>query len=144
MPKRAWQRPDNPKSKLLPQPDGGFIAGNHVVKLHGAKAQPARRAQAMLGHDAAHSHPSSRRRDHKGGVRHVRTWAGLIGSQEVGASDGVISFGDIGPVPRRAPVSESVVSFHRRIESISIPRRHDGMKDLPDRRAIRLLSYANA
>jgi len=58
MVERAGQRAHDVEPKVLPQTDRRRVGGNHEVELHCAKTEPARFAQAMLGHCATDSPPA--------------------------------------------------------------------------------------
>src|SRR5213592_4877518 len=103
MPKCAGQSAGDFEPELLPKTDRSGVCGNHEIELHGAKAQPARSVQAMLGHRTAYPLSTRTRRDHEACVRDVRPATGLVRPQNVGDSDPAVCFREV----RMRPVREA-------------------------------------
>src|SRR5262245_50898402 len=58
MAKSTGQTADDLETEVLPKTDRGHVRGNHKIELHRAKTEPARFAQAMLGHCATDPLPA--------------------------------------------------------------------------------------
>jgi hypothetical protein len=95
---------DDGKAEPLPQLDRGLVRRDHEVELHGPIAEAPCLFQAMLTHSPADAEATSRGRDHKSGVGHVRTQAGLIGFQNIGPDHPALTLGDIGSRTGMEPI----------------------------------------
>ena len=143
MTKRPRQGADNLEPKLLPNVDGGCVRRNDKVKLHCAKTKPARFAQTMFAHRATNSLPARVRCNHERGVRHVRSWTGLIWFQDVGAHHMSILFGNVRVRAGPKPICQRLLARHVRINCVSVPGSRHDTKNLPDRVAILVCRWSN-
>src|SRR5205823_3229969 len=92
------------ESELMPKTQRGLVVGHHEVELHSAKSQSACLAQRMLTHSAADAKAPSSRRNHERRVGDMRTKAGLVGPQDIGADDIVFALRDVAPIRRLQPI----------------------------------------
>src|SRR4029453_9793969 len=67
----------------------------------------------------------------------VRTTAGLVGPQNIGAENASAAFCNVSPCIRLEPIPQGVLARHSRIESIRVPGSNDLAKNIPDRVPIR-------
>src|SRR5258706_11177139 len=138
MPGHARQGADDPKAEPLPQTNRWLVGRNHEVELHGAIAQAPRLAEAMLTHGPADTDSPSRRRNHEGGVGHVRTKAGLIGLQDVGADDPAFLLRDVGARRRLEPISQRVMAGAGPGRNLKVPPPRPPASKGPQRRPVTL------
>lgn len=77
----------DPKSEIFPEAQCIFVGCDDEVELHGAKTETFGFLEGMHRHGSPHSAATRRRRNHKAGVRHVRSEPGLIGFENVSADN---------------------------------------------------------
>src|SRR5205809_7666086 len=122
----VWQSTDDLKPEFLPKTDRGHVRGNHKIELHRAKTEPARFAQAMLGHCATDSLPAHTCRNHERCIGDVGSATGLVRAQNMSArnSDAWV-FREISVLAGRKPVRQRVFTRDVWVQGISIPRRYN-------------------
>jgi hypothetical protein len=111
--------------------------------LDRAKSETARFAQRMFAHRATNPLPARVCRDHKRGVSDVRATASLIRPQSVGPDNFSIFFGNVRVRVRSKPICERIFARYIWVESISIARGDNCVKDLPDNAVICFGRWAN-
>ena len=75
--------------------DRSGVCGNHEVELHGAKAQPARSVQTMLGHCTAYPLSTRTHRDHEPAFATTSCHRNWVRPENVGASDPAVCFHEV-------------------------------------------------
>src|SRR5438067_13816787 len=81
--------------------------------------------------------------DHKSAIRNVRTATRLVWPQDVRANNMSILFGNVRMRIGSKPVSERFVARHFWIERVGVTRCDYGVKNIPDRVAIRFCCLTN-
>ena len=133
MPKRARQGANDLETELVPETSRRFVRRDDKIKLHGTEPEPARFAQAMLGHGAADSFSAGIQRDHERRVRDVRTSPTLIRPQNIGTHNVSILCCDVSVYAFTKPVGQRIFARHLRVKCIGIAVRDHRVKNFPDR-----------
>src|SRR4030095_3399175 len=110
MPKCAGQSAGDFEAELLPKTDRSGICGNHEIELHGAKTEPARFVQTMLGHRTTDALPPSACCNHESCVGDVRTATCLVRSQQLCSIDPAVRFRDVCARAGSKPVRQRIIA----------------------------------
>ena len=143
MPECIRQCADNSKTKMAPKTQRWLVRRDNKVKLHGVETKPPRFAQAVFRHRAANAKSARTCRNHKGGVGDMRTGAGLIRFQNVGADNFPVLFGDVRLRAGANPICKRVFARDLRIERIGIAGRDDRVENIPDGVVIFICRWSN-
>ena len=140
--KRAGQRADNVKAKLLPEAHGWLVRGDHEVELHGAETEPASFGEAVLAHTSAGAETASGRRNHERSVGDMTATRWLIGLEDVGADDASVALGHVGVGAGAEPVRQRLLAGHVRGKDVGIAGSDDRAENAPDGILICLIGLA--